>query len=273
MGEGGQDTGSAPLSRSGRGAGGEGERENKLRQIREKAQRMLNAGKPEGQPTREPFHWALEFPEVFLEKDAPKGFSAIVGNPPFMGGLKLFDQFGREYRDFVIDKVANGVRGNRGTADLCSYFFLEAQRISKKNGHYGLVATNTIAQGDTRRIGLDQQFENGCQIYRAIPSRPWPGTAAIEVAYVWERFGTWRGDFTLNNSSVEGITPYLTVPGKTQKNPERLALNKNIGFIGSYVLGIGFVLEQQESESLLAKNSKNKDVIFPSLFKWTGPQY
>ncbi|MEB3356794.1 MAG: hypothetical protein VKK04_08715, partial [Synechococcales bacterium] len=44
-------------------------RENKLRQIREKAQRMLNAGKPEGQPTREPFHWALEFPEVFLDGD------------------------------------------------------------------------------------------------------------------------------------------------------------------------------------------------------------
>ena len=87
----------------------EQQRENKLRQIREKAQRMLNAGKPEGQPTREPFHWALEFPEVFLDGPHPlapspqgeggqelavsplslgrgaggEGFSAIVGNPPF----------------------------------------------------------------------------------------------------------------------------------------------------------------------------------------------
>ena len=31
-----------------------------------------------------PFHWEIEFPEVF-ERDRP-GFDAIVGNPPFMGG-------------------------------------------------------------------------------------------------------------------------------------------------------------------------------------------
>jgi hypothetical protein len=53
-------------------------RENKLRQIREKAQRMLNAGKPEGQPTREPFHWALEFPEVFLDGDDSCGIAILA---------------------------------------------------------------------------------------------------------------------------------------------------------------------------------------------------
>src|SRR5205085_1998012 len=33
-----------------------------------------------------PFHWELEYPEVFEER---KGFDAIVGNPPFIGGHRI----------------------------------------------------------------------------------------------------------------------------------------------------------------------------------------
>src|SRR3989440_2314692 len=39
---------------------------------------------------RRPFHWPLEFPEVFvggLEEE--QGFSAIISNPPFQGGQKI----------------------------------------------------------------------------------------------------------------------------------------------------------------------------------------
>ena len=49
----------------------EGQRQTKLRQMQESAERMLNFGKPEGQPARRPFHWALEFPEVFLDGPHP----------------------------------------------------------------------------------------------------------------------------------------------------------------------------------------------------------
>ena len=35
-----------------------------------------------------PFHWELEFPEVFLDGDR-KGFDAFVGNPPFGGGRRI----------------------------------------------------------------------------------------------------------------------------------------------------------------------------------------
>src|SRR5579885_1603240 len=36
-----------------------------------------------GTPAVVPFHWPLEFPEVF-DRDNP-GFDAVVGNPPFAG--------------------------------------------------------------------------------------------------------------------------------------------------------------------------------------------
>ena len=39
---------------------------------------------------RQPFHWALEFPEV----SAQGGFDAIVGNPPFQGGKKISGALG-----------------------------------------------------------------------------------------------------------------------------------------------------------------------------------
>ena len=49
--------------------------------------------------------------------------------------------------------LANGQRGN---ADLCAYFFLRASQLLRDGGQFGFLATNTIAQGDTREVGLDQ---------------------------------------------------------------------------------------------------------------------
>lgn len=91
--------------------------------LKASAERMLNLGNPANQPPRKPFHWLLEFPEVFFQEYAPKGFSAIVGNPPFMTGLKLFTQSGGDYRAFLIKYLALDATGVRRAADLCAYFF------------------------------------------------------------------------------------------------------------------------------------------------------
>ena len=58
-----------------------------------------------------------------------------------------------------------------------------------------LLATNTIAQGDTREVGLDQIVASGWTIPRAIPSRKWPGEASLEVAHIWFRNGLWSGGY------------------------------------------------------------------------------
>src|SRR5205085_8932978 len=97
---------------------------------------------------RRAFIWFLEFPEVFDRG----GFDAIVGNPPFMGGQKLTGHFSREYREYLVNQLASGTRGS---ADLCAYFYLRAFALLRSGGQFGLLATNTIAQGDTREVGLD----------------------------------------------------------------------------------------------------------------------
>jgi methylase of polypeptide subunit release factors len=232
-----------------------------------------------GQPT---FHWPLEFPEVFCHRGhrehreadtstasvpsvssvAPFGFDAIVGNPPFMGGQKITGNLGNEYREYLIATLANG---QRGSADLCAYFFLRARSLLRDGGLFGLLATNTIAQGDTREVGLDQLCGDGCVIPRAVPSRPWPGVASLEVAHVWVRRGTWSGAFTLDDKPTPGITPFLASPGTVSGKPYRLKANEGKSFQGSIVLGMGFVLTPEEAQALIAKDARNRDVLFPYL--------
>jgi hypothetical protein len=56
-------------------------------------------------------------------------------------------------RDWFIHQLANGTRGS---ADLVAYFLLRAFSLIKPTGTLGLIATNTVAQGDTRQVGLDR---------------------------------------------------------------------------------------------------------------------
>ena len=212
---------------------------------------------------RQPFNWPLEFPEVFtVAMEEERGFDAMMSNPPFQGGKKITGALGTDYRDYLLEYLANRKRGN---ADLCAYFFLRAINLVRHTGMTGLLATNTIAQGDTREVGLDQIVEVGWTIPRAIPSRNWPGEAGVEVANIWLRKGDWHGKFMLDGVFVVGITAFLTSSGKAYGNPYRLHANAGKSFIGSYVLGMGFVLEPAEAQALIAKNSRNKEVLFPYL--------
>jgi len=211
---------------------------------------------------RKPFHWFLEFPEVFVNKGDEARFSAIMSNPPFQGGQKITGVLGTDYRDYLLERLANN---KRGSADLCAYFFLRAASLVRREGMIAMLATNTIAQGDTREVGLDQIITSGWTIPRAIPSRKWPGEASLEVAHIWLKHGQWHGPSLLSDAVVESITPFLTTPGRAQGKPYILVANVGKSFQGCIVLGIGFILEPEEAQTLIAKDPRNKDVLFPYL--------
>ncbi len=220
--------------------------------LRQEVDELLNG--------RCPFHWPLEFPEAFVGTE--EGFAAIISNPPFQGGQKITGSLGTDYRDYLVEYLANG---RRGSADLCSYFFLRASQLVHEEGQCGLLATNTIAQGDTREVGLEQLTATGWTIPRAVPSRKWPGEASLEVAHAWLRHGDWYGPYVLDERPVTGITPFLTVPGMAEGKPYMLAANLGKSFMGSTVLGMGFVLEPEEALALIEKDPRNRDVLFPYL--------
>ena len=126
-------------------------------------------------PPLAPFHWELEFPEVF-EREAlaesvegnsspekTRGFDAIIGNPPFAGGTKISSILGTSYLDWLLGLHTE----THGNADLVAHFFRRAFALVRTHGAFGLIATNTIAQGDTRSSGLRWICNNGGEIYDA----------------------------------------------------------------------------------------------------------
>jgi hypothetical protein len=166
------------------------------------------------------------------------------------------------FREYLVNHIGGG---KRGSADICAYFFLRAHASLSSGGLFGLIATNTIAQGDTREVGLDQIVrEDGC-IIRAIPSRPWPGVASLEVAHVWGRKGVWKGACNLDDKIVDAVSAFLTTPGTVTGIPYRLKANEGKSFQGSIVLGMGFVLTPEEAQNLIEKDPRNQNVLFPYL--------
>jgi hypothetical protein len=211
---------------------------------------------------RNPFHWPLEFPEVFVGKGDEAGFDAIVSNPPFSGTKLMVAALGTNYRNYLVEYVA---QGKRGGADLCSYFFLRAGQLIYNNGIFSLLATNTIAQGDTREVGLDQLENDGWTITSAISSKRWPGAASLEIACLWLKKGAWGGNFYLDGKSVAGITTSLAPIGANKGLTLVLASNSNKSFKGAEIQGDGFLLAPNEAKNLIVKNQRNKDVLFPFL--------
>ncbi|WP_262391832.1 BREX-1 system adenine-specific DNA-methyltransferase PglX [Nocardiopsis sp. CNR-923] len=205
-----------------------------------------------------PMHWAIEFPEVM----GNGGFDAVVGNPPFMGGKRLSGNLGSDVREYLVVDIASGKRGH---ADLCSYFLLRNLELAPA-GRTGIIATNSIAQGDSREVGLDQMVEReGWQIYRAVKSQLWPGNASVHVSLVWAGHAGEEEQAILSEIPVPGITPSLDPRSRVTGNPWKLVANAEKSFIGSYVLGDGFLLDPDDARALIRHNSKNREVLFPYL--------
>lgn len=225
--------------------------------LKDIASRGLSIDLPERSKTRKAFHWGLEFPEVFNSVEG--GFDAIVGNPPFLGGQKITGFMGTCYRDYLVECLAER---KKGSADLVAYFFLQSYRLIGSSGIFGLIAVNTISEGSTREVSLDNLLKKNAIIFTAIPNEAWPGNANVVTSRVNIIKGKWNGIIKLGAKEVEKISSNLTT--RNHWNSVKLASNKNKVFQGSIPLGDGFLLTATETEEL-TKNKKNADVIYPFL--------
>ena len=218
------------------------------------------------EPPLATFHWQVEFPEVFGR--ANPGFDAIVGNPPFAGHVTAVQANVVGYTDWLRTMHAEST----GKCDVVAHFFRRAFSLLRKCGALGLIATNTIAQGDTRNTGLRWICEHGGVIYRADRRKKWPGQAAVVVSVLHVRRGPWHGDPLLDGKVVPAVTAFLFHRGGN-RDPRRLKANSKLSFQGSIVLGMGFTFDDTDKKGvasplaemrrLLAVNPRNADVIHP----------
>jgi hypothetical protein len=220
----------------------------------------------EGEHPIPPFHWQVEFPEVFVRDNA--GFNAIIGNPPFAGKNTVAASNRPGYRVW-LQTLHKGAHGN---ADLVAHFLRRAFSLLRQGGVFGLIATNTIGQGDTRATGPTVILANGGAILRARRRLKWPGEAAVVVSVVHVAKGEalWP---VLDGQQVRRISAYL-VKGDLDTSPVPLAANGGKAFQGSVVLGTGFTFDDNAAakgvaeslatmRALIEKEPRNAERIFP----------
>lgn len=218
-------------------------------------------------PPLAPFHWQIEFPEVF-QRENP-GFDAFVGNPPFAGKNTLTAGSPAG----ILGWLKHIHEGAHGNADLVAHFFRRAFGLLRPDGTFGLIATNTIRQGDTRATGLRWICTHGGEIYEARRRVEWPGTAAaVVIAMVHVRKGEWVGPRLLDGREVERITAFLFHAGGHDA-PASLMANAGKSFQGSIVLGMGFTFDDTDTKGvanpiaemhrLIGERPENAEVIFP----------
>lgn len=231
-------------------------RTGEFKALQQHAEKRLGVDLPTGKQARKPFHWPLVFPEVFQKMAG--GFDAIVGNPPFMGGKKISVAMGTAYRKHLVVWLADGTKGS---ADLVAYFYLRAFSLLRKDGNFGLLAVNTIAEGETRKVGLERLVsEKGGVIYAAYPNEPWPGKAAVVTSRVHVRKGEWKNKATLSRRKVTFVSASLSNQG--EQVPERLKINAGKSFTGSIVRGNGFFLLEKDASVMKKHNLMNEQVLF-----------
>ena len=203
------------------------------------------------------FHWPFEFPEAFLGRDRG-GFDSIVGNPPFVRGRDVARLVRQALPRYLLEVRPH----SHGNSDLAAHFFVSAVRALASPSTCGLVATNTIGQGDTRATGLEWIINNGFRIYHATASTPWSGQANVFVSIVHLCSQLPNVPVELDGRKVAAISSSLDslishgLPHSLQERPCR-------AFKGSNVYGKGFILTHEHATSLLQADSRNSEVVFP----------
>lgn len=239
--------------------GGDLEPEGELRLLAEKIREQ-----------HAPFHWWLEFPEVFYEErpDPLAGGEAVgatlmegfVGNPPFMGVAFMTGRLGAGYVPWLMQLHP----GTKGKFDFSAHFFRRAASLLGRHGVLGFVATNTISEGDTRLTGLKALLSNRWSIYDATKTLPWPGAAAVTVSVVHMSAGKPSGYVTkrLNGSEVDEIDSRLQ-PKLERPDAQQLESNRIFSFNGWYLRGMGFALTPAARDDLISRDIANSSQIMP----------
>lgn len=181
-----------------------------------RARGLLGASNTGSLPaTASPFHWPLEFPEVWSRG----GFDAIVANPPFIGNKYWNSRLGPQA--LVLARALLG--GNPGKIDWVVVFHNRVASLLRAGGFAGLIGSTSIAEGDAVKFSLASPAL-GRNIYRARRSRDWPGAAKVRVSIVWLANQSFLGEVWLDDRLVCGIGPRLTevTVGSQLSEPKKL---------------------------------------------------
>jgi hypothetical protein len=178
-------------------------------------------------------------------------------------GQDVSGQLRKEYLAWLRRWDGNAVKGS---TDLVARFVLRVNRLLNRRGQLGIIATNTLVQGATFRVGMAQAHGRGLAIRGGKTSHKWPTNSAnLEIVNVWASraqlsAGSQR---LLDGEDVPSIGADLEPVGKVAGRLFPLRENEDTAFQGSNVLGLGFTMSAEHASELIDRDPRNAEALQP----------
>jgi hypothetical protein len=202
----------------------------------------------------------------------------VVGNPPFLGKLKLRQDLGDGYAE-ALRQTYPGVPES---VDFVVYWWYKAAKLARAGSlkRFGLITTNSLSQTFSSRLVRSQLEANPpLSLLFAIPDHPWVDTAegaAVRIAMTVGTSGSHLGELlevTNEQAQAEFVkVDFTAIQGRIQADlsigadvlgAQPLSANQLLAGTGLILGGRGFVLNEDEANSLKQRNAKAADLIFP----------
>jgi hypothetical protein len=189
--------------------------------LQDVASRWLSAGSAVGSIQSQPFHWPLEFPEVYTQG----GFHAIVANPPFLGNKYWKSILGSTFQRFWEGRFGDRL----GKPDLVVLFLARMTELIREPGSIGTLATQSVTEVDSRAL-IEKAVLSRASISRARSARRWPGSATVTVSEIWLTTAQWRAPRILDGTRCDSIGADLRA-GANRRMPSPI-MSSPFGFEG-----------------------------------------
>jgi len=166
----------------------------------------------------------LDQAEIDFENEG--GETYICGNPPYQGSVNQKDDQKRD-----LESIFRGITKSYKDLDYVSAWFVRsAQYLLRVRGKAGLVATNSVCQGEQVAMLWPYVFGLGIDIVFAHTSFPWSNNAANNAGVTCVIVGIGKDSektiFTNDlKRRVSSISPYLIegLPVVVTKRPEPIS--------------------------------------------------
>ncbi len=188
----------------------------------------------------------------------------IVGNPPFIGKLRVREALGDGY----VEALRSVWPDVPDSADFVMYWWHHAatQVAAGHTRRMGLITTNSLRQTFNRRV-VQVALDKGTHLEMAIADHPWvdgAGGAAVRIAMtvlaagegegvlnhvIAEQLGE-HGEINVSLSSCPGLIYADLKVGANVASAVALSANQRLSNTGYLLGGRGFVLTREEADAL-----------------------
>lgn len=204
----------------------------------------------------------------------------IIGNPPYLGHSRMREEFGDGY----VDALRQAYPEIPDSADLVMYWWWRAalRVAAEATERAGLITTQSITQAQNRRV-IAAATERGAGIVWAIADHAWcDGVQGAEVRVTMTVLAKAPPEATLVSVEytryIEGEkAPRVIAEMRASKLNDDLTMHADVPRAASHPLrasaglssmgiklhGEGFLLQQDEAETLLRISAKHADIIRP----------